>query len=301
MSDWWPVLILAVLDATLWVIVYGDNRPSAAERRLVAYTARRVGESRPPHALWARVGAPALRGVAVFLRPLVSGTRRRAVADRLVRAGLDWDPALFDGLTIVGASVGLAAGAIAGALAGLPVGPSGSVALAGGLGYLAPGMWVRRRGEARERELRKALPDALDVLAICLHAGLGLQAAVMEYVQNASGAGRDVFRRYLADLALGRAPEEALAEMARRSPGDDLAVVAAGLAHGARLGSPIAEILEEQAAHFRALALRRAEEGARQLSTRLVLPLVAFVFPQVFIIGLGPVALRLIGPGGLLR
>jgi|GEM_PF-1462434 len=301
MSEWWGVLVLAALDAALWVIGYGGRPPSAADRRLLAYTGRRARERHLPGALWTRLGAPALRGIAVCLRPLSSRARRQAVTDRLVRAGLDWDPVMFDGLTIAGASAGLVTGGIAGSVVGLSGGPFGWMALAGGLGYLAPRIWVRRQGDARERELRSALPDALDTLAICLHAGLGIQAAVAEYVQHASGPCRDVFRWYLADLALGRAPEDALADMGRRAPGDDLAVVAAGLAHGIRLGSPIAEILEEQAAHFRGLALLRAEEGARKLSTRLVLPLVAFVFPQVFMIGLGPVALRLIGPGGLLR
>lgn len=160
---------------------------------------------------------------------------------------------------------------------------------------------MARRGDARAREFERALPDALDVLAICLRAGLGIQAAVAEYARSASGIAAEAFGRYLADLALGRTAEDGLAAMARRYPGDDLAVVAAALAQGVRLGAPLAETLEEQAAHFRALALRRAEEGARRLSTRLVLPLVAFIFPQVFIIGLGPVALRLLGPGGALR
>ncbi len=300
MSEWWSVVIPAALDAALWGLVCAERGPSAAGRRLLRYAARRSHEGRP-RSMWAHAGAPALQGLVARLRPLASRARRRQIADRLVQAGLDWDPALFDGLKIAGAAAGLAAGAAAGVFTRLPAGSAGWMALAGGLGYLAPGIWVRRRRGTRERELRACLPDALDVLVICLRAGLGLQAAVAEYAQNASGMGGEVFRRYLADLALGRTPEDGLAEMARRYPGDELGLVAAGLAHGIRLGSPMAEILEQQAAHFRALALRRAEEGARMLSTRLVLPLVAFVFPQVFIIGLGPLALRLIGPGGLLH
>ncbi len=301
MSGWWGVSALAALDAALWIIVYQDSRPSSADRRLLVYAARTPAGARTHPSLWKRIGTPILRAIAAGLRPFASATRRRLIADRLMRAGLDWDPALFDGLKIMGALAGFSAAAVAASQVTLPGGAVGWMALAGGLGHLGPGIWVRHRSDTRERAFRKALPDALDVLAICLRAGLGFHAAVAEYARNASGVAGDAFRRYLSDLALGRTPEDGLTEMARRYPGDDLAVVTAALIQGIRLGSPIAEILEEQAAHFRVLALRRAEEAARALSTRLVLPLVAFVFPQVFIIGLGPVALRLIGPGGLFR
>ncbi len=301
MSGWWGIAVLAVVDAVLWVIVHRDARVSGADRRLLVHAGRR-GSARPPRpSVWERVGAPALRSVAACLRPFASPVRRGRIVDHLMLAGLEWDPALFDGLRIAGAASGIGAVALVGSRLALPGGSSGWMALGAALGSLAPGTWVRSRGGSRAREFQKALPDALDVLAICLGAGLGLQAAVAECARNCSGVAGEAFRRYLADLALGRTPEDGLAELARRYPGDDLAVVASGLTQSIRLGSPVAATLGEQAAHFRALALRRAEEGARGLSTRLVLPLVAFVFPNVFIIGLGPIALRLFGPGGLLR
>lgn len=100
---------------------------------------------------------------------------------------------------------------------------------------------------------------------------------------------------------MGQTVEGALDEMVVRYPGDEVGVFCANLAQALRLGTPLADALEEQASHARAVALRRAEEAARGLSAKLVLPLVAFIFPQVFLIGLGPVALRLFGPGGVLR
>jgi len=298
-SGWWGTAALAAADAALWTVVCRDRPPSGADRRLWAHVARRPAASAPrPSPAAALAGA--LVHAASLLRALGSGARRRRDADLLARAGLEWDPALLDVLRIAGAAAGAGAGAVA-ASGGLPGGLLGWAALAGALGYLGPGVWVGRRAGARRREFQRALPDALDVLAICLRAGLGLHAAVAEYARSASGIAGEAFRRYLADLALGRTPEDGLAEMVRRYPTEDLVVASAALLQGLRLGSPLAEILQEQAAHARSLALRRAEESARQLSTRLVLPLVVFIFPQVFIIGLGPVALRLLGPGGLLR
>lgn len=151
------------------------------------------------------------------------------------------------------------------------------------------------------RALRRALPDALDTLAVCLRAGLGLHAAVAEYAKTASSVAGEVFRGYLGELAVGRPPDEALADLARRYPLDEVATAAAALAQGLRIGSPLADVFEAQAAHCRTLALHRAREAAQRLSTHLVLPLVAFIFPVVFIVGLGPVALKIARLVGLIR
>ncbi len=301
MFGWLAVTMLAALDAMLWGIVLRDTHPSPADRRLLVYVSRRAEDARTPPSLWVRAGGPVLRYAVSCLRPLASPARRSQISDRLARAGLEWDPAVFDALKIAGAAAGFAGAAIAGSHVVLPGGSPAWMAIAAGLGYYAPAAWVRGRGDERQRQFRRALPDVLDVLAICLRAGLGLQAAVAEYARSASGVAAEAFRRYLADLTLGRTPEDGLAELMRRYPGDELATASAALSQGMRFGSPIAELLEEQAAHCRALALRRAQEEARALSTRLVLPLLVCVFPQVFIVGLGPVALRLFGPGGILR
>lgn len=149
--------------------------------------------------------------------------------------------------------------------------------------------------------LRRALPDALDTLAVCLRAGLGLHAAVAEYAKTASGVAGEVFRGYLAELAVGRPPDDALADLARRYPLDEVAAAAAAVAQSLRIGTPLADVFEAQAAHCRSLALHRAREAAQKLSTHLVLPLVVFIFPVVFIVGLGPVALKIARLVGLLR
>lgn len=165
-----------------------------------------------------------------------------------------------------------------------------------------PAHVARRRGRAAElRALRKALPDALDTLALCLRAGLGLHEAAAEYAKSATGAAGDAFRGYLAELAVGRAPDDALEGLARRYPLDEVAVLAAAVAQSLRIGAPLAEVLEAQAAHCRTLMLHRSREAAHRLSTQLVLPLVAFIFPVVFIIGLGPVALRIARLVGMIR
>jgi len=165
-----------------------------------------------------------------------------------------------------------------------------------------PGLAFRRAGRAADaRSLRKALPDALDTLAVCLRAGLGLHAAVAEYAKTATGVAGEAFRGYLAELAVGRPADDALDDLARRYPLDEVAAAAAAVAQSLRVGAPLAEVFEAQAAHCRILTLHRAREAAQKLSTQLVLPLVAFIFPVVFIIGLGPVALKIARLVGMLR
>lgn len=167
---------------------------------------------------------------------------------------------------------------------------------------LGPSGGRRRFGRhAGLRALQRALPDALDTLAVCLRAGLGLHAAVAEYAKTASGVAGEMFRGYLAELAVGRPPDEALADLARRYPVDEVAAAAAAVAQSLRIGTPLADVFEAQAAHCRSLALHRAREAAQKLSTHLVLPLVVFIFPVVFIVGLGPVALRIARLVGLIR
>jgi tight adherence protein C len=163
------------------------------------------------------------------------------------------------------------------------------------------GFSAGRAGRTAVRSFRRTLPDALDTLAVCLRAGLGLNAAVAEYAKTATGIAGDAFRGYLAELAMGREPDDALENLARRYPFDELTAAAAAVAQSLRIGAPLADVLEAQAAHCRALAIHRSREAAQKLSTQLVLPLVAFIFPVVFIIGLGPVAIKVAHLVGLLR
>lgn len=161
-------------------------------------------------------------------------------------------------------------------------------------------LWRSSRA-ADLRALRRALPDALDTLAVSLRAGLGLHAAVAEYAKTATGVAGEAFRGYLAEVGIGRTADDALENLARRYPLDETAAVAAAVAQSLRIGAPLADVLEAQAAHSRTLMLHRAREAAQKLSTQLVLPLVAFIFPVVFLIGLGPVALKVARLIGLLR
>ncbi len=232
---------------------------------------------------------------------MTPAARRRRAADQLACAALGWTPETLEALALASAAA-FAAAAWAGMhLTGVP-GPAWAwLAGAGIAGYRQPRAWVGRRGAAQVRAMEQDFPCALDVLVVGLRAGLSLPAAVAAYAEHGRGVAARAFRTYLADLAVGRTPEEGLSEMLRRYPSEAVAVAAAALAQSAQLGSPLADALEAQAAHLRRLTLRRAEESARSLAVKLMVPLLLCVFPQVFIVGLGPVALKLLGPGGMLR
>jgi len=219
----------------------------------------------------------------------------------LARAALEWEPEALDALALASGTASALAAWAAVRLIGLPGPPLAWTVCAWAIGWLQPRGWVERRGAARRRQFERDLPDALDGIVIGLRGGLSLPAAVAEYAGSASGVAGQAFRGYLGDLAFGRTLEEGMAELVRRYPVEALSAVASTLGQSARLGSLLAGALQAQAAHLRRMALRRAEEAARALAVKLVVPLVVCVFPQVFIIGLGPVALTLLGRGGLLR
>ena len=145
MSGWWGVALLATLDASLWIMAYRNRRPSAAERRLWAHAASPAARVHSRSFLREGLGRAVLRILAVRLRRFGSAARRRRDADRLVQAGVDWDPALLDVLRLGGAAVGLAAGAIAGWHGRVAGGPFVWTVLAGGLGAGEGGLRVEQR------------------------------------------------------------------------------------------------------------------------------------------------------------
>jgi len=298
---WWDVWLLAVLGALALAAARPPRVPDAALRRLRRFAAADASHERrrpTPIDRFARLTGGT---TAAWLRRASSEGRRRRTADRLARAALEWEPETFEALALAtGAAAALAAWTLV-RLLGLPGPPLGWSACALVIGWLQPRGWMERRGASRRRQFERDLPDALDGIVVGLRAGLSLPAAVAEYAGTAPGVAGQAFRGYLADLAFGRTLEEGMAELLRRYPVEALSVAASTLGQSARLGSPLADALQAQASHLRRMALRRAEEAARALAVKLVLPLVVCVFPQVFIIGLGPVALKLLGPGGLLR
>jgi tight adherence protein C len=174
------------------------------------------------------------------------------------------------------------------------------VALA--LGYLLPDMWLTWRVSVRTHRLRKALPDALDLLVICVEAGLGLDQAVLKVSQDMKIAHPDLSEELQfvnLEMRIGRTRIEALRELARRTGLDDIKALVAMLIQTERFGTSVAQSLRVYSDDMRVKRRQRAEEMSAKTSVKMVPPLVFFIFPALMVVILGPAVIaimRQLGP-----
>ena len=158
----------------------------------------------------------------------------------------------------------------------------------GAIGFYVPNIWLRLRISARKAEISKALPDALDMLTVCVHAGLSLDSAFQKISEKWQNALAQEFGRTLSEIRIGVSRHEALRNMAQRIDVPDVANFVAVLIQADRLGLSIGKTLEAQAEQLRMLRRQRAEEKARQAPIKMLFPLVFLIFPALFAVILGP-------------
>lgn len=163
------------------------------------------------------------------------------------------------------------------------------------LGYMLPLYWLRRRASQRQHQIRRALPDALDMLTIAVEAGLAFEMGLLRVGEQWRNALSEEFRRVVGEMRMGVTRSVALQRMAERTNVEELATFVAVLVQSTELGVSIAQVLQTQAAQMRDRRRQRAEELARQASVKMVLVLVAFFFPILFIVLIGPILPQLMG------
>src|SRR5215472_6371713 len=170
-------------------------------------------------------------------------------------------------------------------------------AMALGFGSLLPDMWLTWRVRSRQHKLRKALPDALDLLVICVEAGLGLDQALMKVSQDMRITHHELSEELQLvnlEMRIGKSRIEALRELARRTGLDDIKALVAMLIQTERFGTSIAQSLRVFSEDMRTKRRQRAEEKSAKTSVKMVPPLVFFIFPALMVIILGPAVLTLL-------
>jgi tight adherence protein C len=243
---------------------------------------------------------PAMERVGAFLNTRVGRDRISGIQNKLALAGRPGN------LTVNGfISVKVAVGVIA-AIAGfafwsfvgldLPLlGPFlGRVVLTvltGIGGYLFPDLWLRQKVGQRQKEIRLALPNALDLLTISVEAGLGFDAALVRVTEKYKNGLSEEFTQVLNEVRLGRPRLEALDEMGRRVGVEELHSFIQALIQSEQLGVGIAKVLRIQSEEMRRKRRQRAEEQAAQASLKMLFPMIIFIFPTIFIVLMGPAVL----------
>ncbi|MCS7178499.1 MAG: type II secretion system F family protein [Anaerolineae bacterium] len=157
-----------------------------------------------------------------------------------------------------------------------------------GLGFYLPGSWLGSRIRRRQQEILKSLPDALDLLTICVEAGLSFDAAMAKVVEKWDNELSRAFARVLQEIQLGRLRREALRNMADTMDVREVSSFVAALIQADQLGVSIAKVLRIQSDQMRVRRRQRAEELARQAPIKMIIPIVFLIFPALLIVLLGP-------------
>jgi tight adherence protein C len=169
--------------------------------------------------------------------------------------------------------------------------------LAAACGYYAPALWLRRAIAIRKDALQRAIPDALDLMVVCVEAGLGLDQAigrVGEEVKRAHPELSDELNILALELRTGVSRQEALRNLAHRTDLEEVRNLVAMLVQTDRFGTSIGQALRVHADAMRTTRRLKAEELAAKLPVKLLLPLIFFIFPTIFIVVIGPACLKIV-------
>jgi tight adherence protein C len=170
--------------------------------------------------------------------------------------------------------------------------------LFGAIGWQIPVTWLKGRVRTRQKQVQKALPDALDLVTTCVEAGLGLDAALARVAQKSSGPLADEIGRTLRDVAMGKLRRDALTEMADRLDVDELSTFVNAVIQAEQLGVGISQVLKVQSEQMRMRRRQRAEQTAHEAPIKMIFPLVLFIFPAFMLVILGPAIIRIAGSLG---
>jgi tight adherence protein C len=160
--------------------------------------------------------------------------------------------------------------------------------LIGLIGFMLPELWLSNRVSARQREILRSLPNALDLLAISVEAGLSLDAAMLEVVHKWNNALSEEFSTVLTDIKVGRTRREALRGMAQRTDMTEVTAFASALIQADEVGLSIGRTLAVQAEQIRLRRRQRAERLAREASIKMLFPMALLIFPALFVVILVP-------------
>ena len=163
-----------------------------------------------------------------------------------------------------------------------------------GLGYLAPDLWLRRRISVRQYSIKKALPDVLDMLVICVEAGLGLDQATARTAQELYMAHPELCEELnvvVLEQRAGRARTEAWKHLADRTDVETVRTLVSTLIQAEQYGTSIAKTLRTHSDTLRTQRIQQVEEAAAKTTVKLIFPLVLFIFPCMFLVTLGPAAI----------
>ena len=164
---------------------------------------------------------------------------------------------------------------------------------AGFIGFYLPELWLRGKMNRRQKEIRKSMPDALDLLTICVEAGLGFDAAMAKVYEKWDNELSIAFGRVIREIQLGKLRREALRDMADRMGVPEMTSFVAAVIQSEQLGVSMSKVLHIQADQMRIKRRQRAEEEAHKAPIKMLIPMALLIFPSICIVLMTPAILML--------
>src|ERR671934_613558 len=289
----------ACLGSALYFLSEFVTAPARERRNLVTRAAQygrmRVSHGRELPKFRDRVVAPFVRHASRMMLRVNPRTTLEGVTAKLMAAGMrNTSPA---GFLAAQAALGVG-GAFFGFLI-MTRSPSSTGFLAvlvfGAGGFIAPSFFVSMRGRRRQNQVSADLPDALDLLAVSVEAGMGFDGAVSKLTEHMEGPLIEEFELTLGEMRIGEGRSDALKKMADRVAAPEMAAFCRSIIQADQLGISLGRILRVQAADTRLKRQAAAEEKAMKAPIKMLFPLVMFIFPAMFLVILGPALLNLKG------
>jgi tight adherence protein C len=243
-----------------------------------------------------RIVIPLRQRLAGLVLRLSPQTTLDSVSQRLLTAGMrqSVSPLGF----LAGKALLAIGGFVAGASLGAAAGEAGGSIVLGvvfaGIGYLLPDLLLTSRTRRRREQIRRDLPDTLDLLAVSVEAGLGFDAAIVKLTERLSGPLVEELEIALGEMRVSESRENALKKLAERVDVPEVSAFIRAMVQADQLGMSIGRILRVQASESRLRRQAAAEERAMKAPIKMLFPTALFIFPAMFIVVLGPAFISLL-------
>lgn len=297
-----PLIVLAVV--VVGTIVFGslvyvgtkeDRGRDPLQERLAQYDDKELPQSLEEIELSLsfrdRILVPLMRQLAQLTTKFTPQKQLEEARHQLELAGMTLDPGSFFAMRII-VTIAFGIGAFFVFFVGsTSTAPSTALLYTLGavaLGYYFPVMWIKSKIKRRQEAIWRALPDALDLLVICVEAGLGFDMAMGKVYEKWENDLAIAFGRVLREIQLGKLRRDALRDMANRMDVPDVTAFVAAIIQADQLGVSMSKILRVQSDQMRVKRRQRAQEKAHQAPVKMMLPMVFLIFPSLWIVLLGP-------------
>jgi tight adherence protein C len=293
------LLILAALCLSASVLCVGNLMTLPARNRrariqaAATYGNVRVSSGPERARFQERVVGPFVAWLARAMLRLNAKQNLESLSLLLMSAGMrNTSAQTFLAAKGISAGGGIVFGIVLGAFSSATAAFLAATAL-GAIGYIAPAVVVSRRAKRRQSAILRQLPDALDLLAVSVEAGLGFDGAVVKLTQYMAGPLSEEFELALGEMRIGESRVDALKKLALRAGTSEVGAFVRSIVQADQLGTSLGRTLRVQATDTRLKRQAAAEERAMKAPIKMLFPTVAFIFPAMFIVVLGPALLSL--------